>query len=177
MRRRTVRADAAESFLSNIVILDGPHAKPGFTYRWPDQAETFDSATELTITSAGTTYQVRIARGDREAYGSLRRRMVIFVGSSPVAEAVGVDDHARSGMLAGLLWNTEGRMVRPGEPVPEVYDGFPLVSFIDQVTGPYARGGVAVHLREDDVGSWAAFALARIAIRTGVPTSESTRTT
>jgi hypothetical protein len=86
-----------ESWLSNIVVLDGPHIRAGFTYRWPDQAETFTSATELVIAIAGTPYQVLIAFCHREAYGSLRRRIVVFVGSSPVAEGVGVDDHHRSG--------------------------------------------------------------------------------
>jgi hypothetical protein len=161
--------EPAESWLSNIVLLDGPHVRPGFTYRWPDQTETYTSVTELTIASAGTTHQVRIAVCDREAYGSLRRRIVVFVGSAPVAEAVGVDDHHHSEALAGLLKDADNRMIRPGEPVPEVYAGFPLVSFPDEVSGPYTRGGLAVRLRENDVISWAAFALARTAVRTGAP--------
>jgi uncharacterized HhH-GPD family protein len=161
--------EPAESWLSNIVILDGPHVRPGFTYRWPDQAETFTSVTELTIASAGSTYQVRIALCDREAYGSLRRRIVVFVGSAPVAEAVGVDDHHHSEALVGLLKDADGRMIRPGDPVPEVYAGFPLVLFSDEVSGPYTRGGLAVRLRENDVVSWSAFALARTAVRTGAP--------
>ena len=161
--------EPAESWLSNIVVLDGPHVRPGFTYRWPDQTETFTSVTELTIASAGTTYKVRIALCEREAYGSMRRRIVVFVGSSPTAEAVGVDDHHHSGALVGLLKDANGRMIRPGEPVPEVYAEFPLVLASDEVSGPYTRGGLAVRLAESDVVSWSAFALARIAVRTGVP--------
>jgi uncharacterized HhH-GPD family protein len=165
-----------ESWLSNIVVLDGPHVRPGFTYRWPDQTETFTSVTELTIASAGRAYEVRIALCDREAYGSMRRRIVVFVGSSPTAEAVGVDDHHHSGALVGLLKDADGRMIRPGEPVPEVYAGFPRVLASDEVSGPYARGGLAVRLPESDVVSWSAFALARIAVRTGVPATGSAPT-
>jgi uncharacterized HhH-GPD family protein len=80
-----------------------------------------------------------------------------------------VDDHHRSGALVGLLKDADGRMIRPGEPVPEVYAGFPLVSFPDEVSGPYTRGGMAVRLSDQDVVSWSAFALARIAVRAGAP--------
>ena len=158
-----------DSWLSNVTIIDGPHHSPGFTYRWPDSTETFESSTDITLAVAGRSHQLRVAVCDREAYGRPRRRIVVFAGSQPLAEAVGTDDYPRSRTLAGLLKDADGRMVRPGEPVPEVYEGFPLVDFSDEVTGPYTRTAIAALLREDDFVSWATFALARMAVRTNTP--------
>jgi uncharacterized HhH-GPD family protein len=151
------------------MIIDGPRRSPGFTYRWPDSTETFESSTDITLAVAGRSHRLRVAVCDREAYGQPRRRIVVFAGSQPLAEAVGTDDYPRSRALAGLLKDADGRMLRPAEPVPEVYDGFPLVDFSDEVTGPYTRTGLAVLLREDDFVSWATFALARMAVRTNTP--------
>nr|WP_319462729.1 DUF6884 domain-containing protein [Micromonospora sp. RTP1Z1] len=171
----TPAAEPAAGWLTNMTVAGGPYPVPGFTYRWPDVAEAFASATELTVTVAGANHRVQVAACDREAYGRVRRRIVVFVGSEPVAEAVATDEYPDSRTLLGLLKDADGRMVRPGETVPEAYAGFPLVAFADEVTGPYTPCGLAARLSEDDIVGWAAFALARKTVRTrglSVPASE-----
>jgi hypothetical protein len=94
-------SEPAESWLSDVTVIDGPRPGPGFTYRWPQESESFESSTELTLAVAGASHRLRVAVCDREAYGRLRRRIVVFTGSQPLAEAVGVDDYQHSRMLLG----------------------------------------------------------------------------
>lgn len=166
---RTRENERWTNWLTTMTIVDGPRRVSGFTYRWPELAETFEFAIELTVAVAGAHRHVRMGFGNRSAYGRFRRRMVVFVGAEPVAEAVAADDYPHSGMLVGLLKDADGRMIQPGEPLPDVYTGFPIVPFADEVTGPYARTGLAVRLHEDDIVAWVAFALTRIVLRTGLP--------
>ncbi|MET7706959.1 DUF6884 domain-containing protein [Micromonospora sp. NPDC005413] len=173
-RPETPATDPPIGWLTNMTTADGPHPMPGFTYRSPNLAETFESAAELTVTVAGANHRVRLAACDREVYGRVRRRIVVFVGSKPVAEAVAADDYPHSRTLLGLLEDADGRIVRPGETVPEAYAGFSLVPLADGVTGPPARSGLAVCLSEDDIVGWAAFALAHKAVRArGLPAPAS----
>lgn len=161
--------EPADSWLSNVTLIDGPNPAPPFTYSWPEGNETFQSAADVILAVDGRRHELRVAVCDRQAYGQQRRRIVVFAGSQPLAEGVGVDDYPRSRSLAGLLKDADGRMIRPGGPVPEVYGGFPIVNFSSEVTGPYTRAGLAVLLREDDYVSWSVFALARRSLRAGVP--------
>jgi uncharacterized HhH-GPD family protein len=169
----TSEDEPVDGWLSNVTLIDGPRPAQGFTYRWPQDSETFESSTELTLAVAGASHRLRVAVCDRQAYGRSRRRIVVFTGSQPLAEAVGVDNYEHSRALAGLLKDSDGRMILPGAPIPQVYEGFPLVVFSEEVTGPYSRAGLAVRLREDDLVSWGTFALARTAVRSNKPPAAS----
>lgn len=161
----TTEPDDAPAPFADLSLLDGPQPAPAFVYRWPDASENFDTGWKLTVTDRGQRYTVKIGLGVRSAYGRERRRLVVWINGDPVAEAVAADDYATSHIMLGLLKDADGRLVRPGDSPPPAYSGFPIVSFTDGVVGPYARNGLAVRLSDGDTVSWAAFALARIAVR------------
>jgi uncharacterized HhH-GPD family protein len=90
---------------------------------------------------------------------------VTFVDDWAAAEGVAPDDYETSGCLISPLKNHAGRLIRPGEQVPAPYDGFPLVSHVEQIVAPYSRDALAVRLHADDITSWVGYALARLSVR------------
>lgn len=158
------RPDGDQRF-QDLVILDGPHETGSFTFRWPTETEHFDCGWDLTVDAAGRRYQVRHGLGAREVYGSRRRHSVTFVDDWAAAEGVAPDDYETSGCLISPLKDQAGRLIRPGEQVPASYEGFPLVSHVEQIVAPYSRDALAVRLHADDITSWVGYALARLSVR------------
>jgi uncharacterized HhH-GPD family protein len=149
----------------DLVILDGPHETGSFAFRWPTETEEFDCGWDLIVEAVGRRHRVRHGLGTRQVYGRRRRHSVTFVDDWAAAEGVAPDDYETSGCLISPLKDHAGRLIRPGEPVPGSYDGFPLVSHAEQIVAPYSRDALAVRLHWNDITSWIGYALARLSVR------------
>lgn len=130
------------------------------TYKWPpDNVDRY------------RTYQrYEDARGVRlglgwaepgEFYGRMREYTVVHEiskggGLDALAVFVSADDYETSGELLGLIKGKgQGgrKMFRPGDNLPPAYeraekDGL-VADFIDRVTGPYSRDGLAIVCHKD----------------------------
>jgi uncharacterized HhH-GPD family protein len=156
---------SSTALLEDLVILDGPHEIGSFTFRWPTGTEDFDRGWDLAVEADGRRHRVRHGLGARQVYGARRRHSVTLVDDWAAAEGVAPDDYDTSACLISPLKDHAGKLIRPGEPVPASYDGFPLVSHAEQILAPYSRNALAVRLHEDDITSWVGYALARLAVR------------
>jgi hypothetical protein len=93
-----------------------------------------------------------VAIGWRIAYGSNRRRILVFRNRQTVlAEFVGTDDWEET---RNAVWPLKqagsNRSVRTDADIPSDYRGFDLSRCSDWITGRWARRGYGIRVREDD---------------------------
>lgn len=136
-----------------------------FEQRWPDATERFERGWEAILIHDGRRRRFRHGLGRRKVYGRERMHTVTWLDGKPVCEGVGVDDHERSRALLSRIRRPDGRLARTREEIPPGYEGLDVVSHRDEIAAPYSPHGLAVKLREDDLGSWAKVALARAELR------------
>lgn len=141
-----------------------------FSYRWPDGTEHFERGWEFGFTVTdhprSVPYRVRHGIGEHVVYGRRRAHSVTWLEGAPRVEGVAADDYERSRALLSLLKDPDGRMIRRREDVPAGYDGFTIVDHAEEIRAPYTRRGLAAKIGEDDLASWALFALLRAETRT-----------
>jgi len=140
-----------------------------FGFQWPNGVEEFEEGFETNLRIGRKEHRICVAFCDRRAAGDdHRRRAVVFLGQAPsliaLVEFAGEDSHifATSGRMVSVIKLRGGQQhLRPGMPIPTEYAGFPLVTYNDVVTGPYAAGSVAVVAQRDDYNLMAHHALIR----------------
>jgi uncharacterized HhH-GPD family protein len=142
--------------LRNVVEI-GP-----FEFRWPDNVERFDRGWEAVAHVPEGTVRIRHALAIRIAFGRPRGRSVTWVDGEVAVEGVEADDYQTSRSLVGLIRAGDRKMVRKIEDVPDDLRGLPIVTQRDEIDAPYARSGLAVKLREDDLAAWATFGISRM---------------
>jgi hypothetical protein len=112
-------------------------------------------------THRGRKTSIRHALASRIAYGRPRVRSVTWVNSEVMVEGVEADDYEKSRSLLSTLKGPDRRMIRRVEDVPNVFRRFAIVDHASEIVAPYTRHGLAVKIVEDDVETWAEFALIR----------------
>jgi uncharacterized HhH-GPD family protein len=142
-----------------------------FEFRWPDTVERFDHGWETAATTAEATFNIRHALATRIAYGRPRVRSVTWVNGDVAVEGVEADDYGNSRAPLSLIRVGDKKMVRRAEDIPADIRGLTIVNHRDEIDAPYSRSGLAVKIKEDDVASWAEFAVARMRLydRLGTP--------
>lgn len=136
------------------VVLKKVNEAAEYTFHWWDGLnEPYERYIEYDIIASPSGLeagQIRLAFGTREAYGKLRRRILVFRDQMNVlAEFVGADDYEKSGLVLWLLKKPDSREdVHPDDDIPADYQRFRCVRFSDYVQGPWARGGFAVIVHE-----------------------------
>ena len=129
-------------------LLDVTGAGIDYRYQWPGgNYESFIWIDYQALDSSGE-HNVRIGFCDRETYGKLRRRVVLWIDGHPHAEFVGADDFERSGDVLSEIrvsGNNGQKMCRyPDEQVPERYAGLPIAGLPNRITGRWVHGAWAV---------------------------------
>jgi uncharacterized HhH-GPD family protein len=135
-----------------------------FDFRWPDALEHFERGWEAVATLAGKHAAVRHGLGIRIAYGRPRVRSVTWVNGEVMVEGVEADDYERSRGLLSVLKAADRTMIRRPEDLPDGLRDFDIVDHATEIQAPYTRRGLAVKIVEDDLETWAAFAIARAAL-------------
>lgn len=139
-------------------------------YNWPDghPPVTYDEVHEGHVTIGGNRLTLRIAFCTAESLGDKnRRRGVVFMGHAPslnpLVEFSGENSpaFAVTGRLASIVKLRTGKHLRPGQPVPAEYQGFPLDVYNKLVVGPYAAASMAVVVHRADFRLMAHHALIR----------------
>lgn len=145
-----------------------------FRHVWPNGIEeTYDTAFVGRVGNGDEALDVRIGLAMRRTVGRERRRAVVFLANGrssesnrpiagrPLVEFVGADDYDRSHLLASLIKTPAGKEVRSRADLSAEYEGFEVVPYDRVVTGPYSHRGLAVLLRDDDLGGMVRHALIR----------------
>lgn len=138
-----------------------------FEHRWPDATERFDRGWEGTLTVDGRSRRFRHGVGRRVAYGRSRLHTVTWLDGEPRVEGVEADDHERSRALLSRIKRADGAMARSPQEIPPGYERFEIVTHRDEIHAPYGPFGLAVKVREDDLGAWARLAAIRADLRAG----------
>lgn len=133
-----------------------------FSWRWPQETETFDRGWAAVATAGGQEFHVRHGIGCRDVYGRSRLHSVTWVEGQPTVEGAEADDFDVSACLLSLIKVTK-RHLRPGDAIPPAYGSFPVVVMADEASGPYSPRSLAVKLRQDDVDGWTRHAVLRAA--------------
>jgi len=146
----------------NIEIIG---TRPHFTFHWPMGTEEYSSVIEVTVPDSGyfQVSKLYIAYGYREAFGSLRRRILVFRNEGDVlAEFVGVDRWIEDRRVATFLRRDGSKKyLRPADSVPSRYKAFSVIHSRSVITGPYAPQCLAAVIAEADLPSLVAVAIAR----------------
>jgi hypothetical protein len=126
-----------------------------FSYKWPSgEVEVFDEALCFNVDS--DTYY--IAYGFREAYGSKRRRVIVFRKSrrsrnlKPIVEFAGTDDWSETRHIASLIKKPDDKYARINE-VDKLPGYTVLKDYIKEhssVVKDGKKGFAALVVREDD---------------------------
>jgi uncharacterized HhH-GPD family protein len=164
-----------DNLTAPLIRLVSMTALGSFSWRWPDQVETFERGWVAAATVDGQEVQVRHGIGRRDAYGRSRRRSVTWVEGEPTVEGVEADDFNRSESLLSLIKVTK-RHVRPGDALPPGYRSFSIVVMADEAAGPRSPRSLAVKLRQDDIDGWTRHAVLRAAARGRLPVRRQERT-
>jgi hypothetical protein len=145
-----------------------------FRFTWPKTAGTDpEESTEYykpafagSVQWQGRNIAFRIGFTKRDAAGMQgRERVVVFLqtGSTfiPLVQFVGANDFDKTGRLASVIKNKDGRHLRPGEPVPVEYRGLPQCVYSEVVVGKNAARSIAVLAQKDNLTLMARHGLIR----------------
>ena len=135
----------------------------GFQHNWPqtkdapvDNIEMFDEGYEASTTINDEVVNFVIGFSNRQAAGMKdRRRAVIFKGRVgqalyPLVEFAGANDFATSGTMVSII-RMRGRVpVKPGDILPDAYQGMPTGVYKEIVVGPYAWNCIGVVAHKTD---------------------------
>ena len=143
-----------------IVLRDLTELAP-FSFRWPEGPEEFQTGWELTARVGRHEFRVRHGLGIRDTYGRSRVHAVTWLNGNVEVEGVEADDYAVTRSLISLLRRDDRKHVRRSAEVPDGYDAFEIVGHRREIDAPHSPRSLAVKIREDDLGRWAAHAWIR----------------
>ena len=148
-----------------------------FTFHWPAGTEEYSSCIEVEVSSGESLQPQRlcVAYGFREAFGKLRRRVLVFRNEADVlAEFVGVDNWEQSQQVATFLRRTgTKKYLRLTDPIPLRYTRLNVVESTSVITGPHAPRCFAALADEKDMATIVATAIAREQGEMGIRVEES----
>jgi hypothetical protein len=157
-RSSTVPPDSSIDNRLHILV----ESMPAFTYVWPDgEPNEYKSPLSVTVESQRRKayFVIGKARPPKKQLGQLRWRYNFFLTSTPcssqglisVLDFVGGNQFDHDHLMASLIRNRDGRLVKESEAIPPEYMDFRLDQFNKIVRGPYARSGLAVVAEKDDI--------------------------
>jgi hypothetical protein len=133
-----------------------------FTYSWPEYPEEFSRGWKIDAVIDGVRRAtIRHGIGKRTVYGRPRVHSVTFVDGQPRVEGVEADDYSDSQALLSRVKRADNKTARFLDQVPPEVRGFPLVDHRSEIDAPFSPRCLAVKIVEDNVVSWARFALLR----------------
>lgn len=154
------KQEATATATASIHVASEEAIEP-FSFRWPDATEEFSGGWQATATVDGTPHTVRFGLGRRKVFGAVRMHAVVFLDGKPAVEGTAEDDYETTNALVSMVKVGRHDVIDKLE-LPAGYDGMDVVTHRDAVTGPGARRGLAVRLREDDVEGWVRHAVLRL---------------
>lgn len=147
-----------------------------YLFLWPDATEEYERADELRVSGPEIPRPTRlfVAYGWRNAFGQMRRRIVIFRNHGNVlAEFVGTDDWEATGRVATYLRKRGARTyLRPEDGTPAIYGDLELRNGAELFRGPSVRNATVAVADEGDVAALVRVAVAREAARQLKPGDE-----
>jgi hypothetical protein len=130
----------------------------GESYRWPEERDHY-SRYRVFMGVTRSEGVVHIGLGEtirKKRWGRNRKYVVAFLSSGspqkPLAEFLAADDYKETRELVAVIRGSDGgrRMYGPGDPLPEIYEGFRTQMYDDRVDHAGVWHKVVVVAREDD---------------------------
>jgi hypothetical protein len=130
----------------------------GESYRWPEERDLY-SRYRVFMGVTRSEGVVHIGLGEtirKKRWGRNRKYVVAFLSSGspqkPLAEFLAADDYKETRELVAVIRGSDGgrRMYGPGDPLPEIYEGFRTQMYDDRVDHAGVWHKVVVVAREDD---------------------------
>jgi hypothetical protein len=118
-----------------------------YTYTWPDGNIEIYNAVIYEAEFGDWKGEIVVGFTEREGYGKLRKRAIVFINGHPEAEFVGTDDYDKTGHLAALIKRPDGKFMRIDE-IDRRYAGFNVVNHSSQIRE--GREGFAALLVSSD---------------------------
>lgn len=137
-----------------------------FTFRWPDEVEIYETCHTYEVVGGldgKPAGEVAIAYGWRTAFGARRRRILVFRRHVAVlVELVGTDAWDQTREVAWhVLQPGSRRHVQHPDDLPADFMCFEVARAVPLLSGPFARRGLAVRIREDNHADLVRLALIR----------------
>ena len=153
-------------------ILDIVGVGTDYDQRWPDSTvERYATWIMYKARDADGEHQVRIAFGERQAYGRNRPRVLVVIDGSPIAEFLGADDFAASGEVLSEIKAAgaagHGMCRYPDDALPAGYMALQTAGLPTRISGPGVRSAWMVVANVCDHRSMIALASLRRAERMG----------
>ena len=132
--------------------------REGESYRWPEERDLY-SRYRVFMGVTRSEGVVHIGLGEtirKKRWGRNRKYVVAFLSSGspqkPLAEFLAADDYKETRELVAVIRGSDGgrRMYGPGDPLPEIYEGFRTQMYDDRVDYAVVWHKVVVVAREDD---------------------------
>jgi hypothetical protein len=132
--------------------------REGESYRWPEERDLY-SRYRVFMGVTRSEGVVHIGLGEtirKKRWGRNRKYVVAFLSSGspqkPLAEFLAADDYKETRELVAVIRGSDGgrRMYGPGDPLPEIYEGFRTQMYDDRVDHAGVWHKVVVVAREDD---------------------------
>ena len=102
--------------------------------------------------------------GRRDCFGRSRVHTVTWFDDWPSVEGAEAEDYLSSRALISLI--KDGKVdVKNFEELPDGYEDFEIVRHRNEISGPWARRGLAVKIVVDDLDAWAVHAYLRARTR------------
>jgi len=115
-----------------------------YTYSWPDGSTEVYKAVIYNVVFSGQSREVLIGFTEREAYGAIRRRVVVFVDGHPEAEFCGTDDYDVTGRLVAIVRGPD-RKLMDIDKISVEYVGLPVVEHSTVIArGRKGKAGLVV---------------------------------
>jgi hypothetical protein len=130
----------------------------GESYRWPEERDLY-SRYRVFMGVTRSEGVVHIGLGEtirKKRWGRNRKYVVAFLSSGspqkPLAEFLAADDYKETRELVAVIRGSDGgrRMYGPGDPLPEIYEGFRTQMYDDRVDYAGVWHKVVAVAREDD---------------------------
>ncbi len=141
------------------VIFDGFEVP--YTHIWPSkEEEKFDGALKYVANFRGKKIPVKIAIGEREAFGRHRKRVLIIVKDRVMSELAETDNYDKTGLLIGVLKkpkSEEGYKV--GDTVPLELSQFTIAYHRDYIREGFDRIGII--FKSSDIDSMIRYGLVK----------------
>ena len=123
-----------------------------YYHKWPTNKEEYQLKLNFNIFTESKQIPASIAIGERNAFGIVRKRILVMVKSVVVIEFTGTDNYLKNGLLVGpLKYPNSEKMYETSEIFPNELKQFDIVHHKDYIKKGFNRLAILANISEFDV--------------------------
>ena len=117
-----------------------------YAYIWPDGTKIECDSLYFLIKLPNEEVEVIVGVTELKVWGSIRKKIFIFVKNTPIVEFVATDNYDKTGNLIAVLKKpSSGEMYKLNEKLPYELEKFNIVYHKDYIKNGYDRLGILVN--------------------------------